>query len=240
MRTIAFLALLVLSACNARFIADFEGDSTGAPPALNPPGFPDDEIVIADSAVDGGGIVVRVTDEPQFAEPGQEHRFMSLIREPDPGLSSTASLRSAPMSTGTQSLFLQWEQVLDGGGSGSVILFPFPEGPTSDIESCRVTTGNDIISLSCSLSDMPAESGEIGGIDTQSPHTLLMRIDRAPRRATLSAVQDDVSTPAVTVPVDALAVPVEGQRLVAQIEYDGQSDGAYRFNSFGMQERDPN
>jgi hypothetical protein len=44
----------------------------------------------------------------------------------------------------------------------------------------------------------------------------------------------------VTIASDAVPAPVEGQRLVAHIEHTGQSSSAYRFNSFDIQERDPN
>jgi hypothetical protein len=233
---IAVLATIIaLTACNARFHADFEQDSTGAPPALNPPGPADDEIVIVTSEADGEGIVVRVTDEPGLVAAGRPHRFMSLVHEANPGSSSIASLRSEPMTTGTQSIFMRWEQVLDGGGTGTITLFALPDHNQSDVDLCLVTTGNDVITLSCGSS-----REQIASIDTHTVHTVLLRIDRSPRRAVLQVVQEGSPTPLVTIESDEVPAAIEGQRVVAQIEYLGQSSSAYRFNWFAVEEWDPN
>jgi hypothetical protein len=130
--TLAIAVCACLAGCNARFDADFEADTPGAPPALNPPGAPNDEIVIHTSPANGGGIVIRVTDEPDLVPAGGPHRFMSLEHEPDPGSSSVASLVTAPMATGTRSIFLQWEQVLDAGGTGTIAIFGHPDDSPSD------------------------------------------------------------------------------------------------------------
>ena len=237
---LSMAALVVLAACNPRFVADFEADTPGAPPAAQPPGPPDDQILIDDSNVRGAGVVIRVTDEPQLVAPGAPHRFMSLIHDPDPGLSSIASLRTAAMATSTQPIFLQWAQVLDGGGQGTIYLFALPDRPTADVDVCIVFTGNDVVTLECDVPDAPTASVEVEGIDTHRQHVVLMRLDRSPRRAAIQVSQDGVTTASEVITSMAVPAPVEGQRLVAQIEYDGQSDGAYRFNRFAVQELDPN
>jgi hypothetical protein len=235
MSTVVLATCVGLAACNVRFHADFESDVPGNPPAANPAGAADDEILILNSNVPADGIVIRVTDESDLVPAGQAHRFMSLIREPDPGMSSIASLRSAPMATGSQSLFVQWEQILDGGGTGLITLFGLPADSPSDPETCRVTTGNDVITLECGSS-----AEQIGDIDTHAVHTVLVRIDRPARRAALQVAQAGSTTPLVTVQSGEVPAPIEGQRFVAQIEYQGQSNSAYRFNRFDIQERDPN
>lgn len=231
---VALAVCIGFAACNARFHADFEADTPDAPPALSPPGAPDDEIAIVTSNVEGDGIVIRVTDEADLVAAGEPHRFMSLAHEPNPGASSIASMRSEPMATSSQSIFVQWEQILDGGGTGTIVFAALAENGPIDA-SCRVTTGNDVITLSCGSSDE-----QITDIDTHAIHTVLMRIDRSPRRAVLQVAQGGSTTTLVTIQSGDVPAPVEGQRLVAQIEYLGQSDSAYRFNRFDVQERDPN
>lgn len=233
--TAVLAACVGLAACNVRFHADFEADTPGAPPALSPPGAPDDEILIVDSDAPADGIVIRVTDESELVPAGAPFRFMSLVHEPNPGSSSVASLRSAPLATGTQSIFVQWEQVLDGGGSGTVAFFGLPEDARPDIDVCRVTTGNDVITLECGSS-----AEQIRGIDTHAPHTALMRLDRSPRRVVLQVAQGGTTTALVSIQSGDVPAPVENQRFVAQIEHQGQSGSAYRFNRFDIQERDPN
>jgi hypothetical protein len=234
LRTVTLLALTFLAACSPRFHADFEADSPGGPPALHPPGPADDEILIETSDVRGDGIVIRVTDEPNLVPPGAPHRFMSLIHEPNPGGSSHAWMLTDAMGTSRQPIFVQWEQVLDGGGTGVITFAALSDGPRID-GLCRVTTGNDVITIECGSS-----SEEIRGIDTHAIHSVFMRIDRWPqRRAVLWAVQEASSTPLATIASGDVPAPVEGQRFVAQIEHHGQSDTAYRFNRFDVQERDP-
>lgn len=235
MKVLVLAALLSVAACNARFHADFEADTPGSPPALNPPGAPDDRIEVVDSDVAGDGIVIRVTDEPDLVASGQPFRFMSLIREPTPGASSHAWLETAPMATSTRSIFVEWEQILVGGGTGRLAFFALPDDPGTQPEVCWVFTGNDVISLECGSS-----AQEIEGIDTHAVHTVLMRFDRSPRRAVLQAAQAGATPPLVMIEGGDLPAPVEGQRFVAQIAHDGQADSAYRFNSFDVQERDPN
>jgi hypothetical protein len=224
-----------LSACNVRFHADFETDTPGSPPALHPAGPPDDEIVISDTNVAGDGILIRVTEEPHLVPAGRPHRFMSLIYDPNPGLSSVAVLRSAPLGTGTQPIFAQWDQVLDGGGTGVITFAGDPEDPPRVGETCRVFTNNDLITLECGRAQQA-----IRGIDTHAIHTVLLRFDRSPHRAVLQVAQGGVLTQLITIQSADVVAPVEGQRLLAQIEYVGQSGGAYRFNRFDIQERDPN
>lgn len=235
MKVLILAALLSVSACNARFHADFEADTPGSPPALNPPGAPDDRIEIVDSGGATDGIVIRVTDEANLVASGQPFRFMSLIREPNPSASSHAWLETAPMATSTRSIFVEWEQVLVGGGTGRMAFFALPDDSGTEPEVCWVFTGNDAISLQCGSS-----AQEIEGIDTHAVHTVLMRFDRSPRRAVMQAAQAGSTSSLVTIEGGDLPAPVEGQRFVAQIEHDGQSDSAYRFNSFDVQERDPN
>ena len=235
MKVLVLAVLLSVTACNARFQADFEADTPGSPPALNPPGAPDDRIVIVDSNVAADGIVIRVTDEPDLVAPGQPFRFMSLIREPNPGASSHAWLETAPMATSTRSIFVEWEQILVGGGTGRVAFLALPDDSGTEPESCWVITRNDAISLECGSS-----AEEIDGLDTHAVHTVLMRFDRSPGRAALQAAQAGSTTSLVTIEAEDLPAPVEGQRFVAQIEHDGQGDSAYRFNRFDVQERDPN
>lgn len=233
--TLAIAVCACLAGCNARFDADFEADTPGAPPALNPPGAPNDEIVIHTSPANGGGIVIRVTDEPDLVPAGGPHRFMSLEHEPDPGSSSVASLVTAPMATGTRSIFLQWEQVLDAGGTGTIAIFGHPDDSPSDPEACRIFTGNDVITLECNSS-----TAQVTGFDTHAVHTVLVRIDRSPHRIVLQVSQGGSTTPLETITSADLPSPIEGQRFVIQIEHEGQSDSAYRFNRFDVQERDPN
>ena len=87
---------------------------------------------------------------------------------------------------------------------------------------------------------MSIDVEQIAGIDTHAVHTVLMRIDRSPRRAVLQVAQAGLTTPPLTMQLNDVPAPVEGQRFVAQIEYQGQSGSAYRFNRFDVQELDPN
>jgi hypothetical protein len=236
---VLLLCLAALVACNQRFAADFEADTPGAPPPLQPPGPPDDEIVLIDGQANGNGTVIRVTDEPDLVAPGAPARFMSLINETDPGLSSSASLRTSAMATSTQSIFLSWEQVLDGGGSGQVTIFAFPPPPQDELASCRVLTGNDRIDVECSANKGPTVGETLTGMDTQAQHTLTIRIGRPDGPVAVQVVQGG-EVAAATLATPTPPRPAEGDELHAVVSYEGQSDGAYRFNSVGISERDPN
>lgn len=234
--TAAIAVSVSLTSCNGRFAADFEADSPGAPPAAQPPGPPDDRIQITSSDVDDDGIVIRVSDEPGLVAPGDPHRFMSLIHESNPGSTSAALLKTAAMATGMQSIYLQWEQVLDGGGSGKMAFFADAgDDPPDDPDVCWLHTGNDSISI-----ESGTESAELSGFDTHSVHTVRMRFDRSPRRAVIQVSQDGSTTELVAIETADLPAPAEGERFVIQIEHEGQADSAYRFNRFEAQERDPN
>jgi hypothetical protein len=234
MRTAVLAGSVGLMACNTRFHADFETDSPDAPPALEPAGPPDDRILIEESGGGDDSIVIRVTDEPALVPTGP-HRFMSLVHDPNPGSSSVALLQSSPMATSTQSIFVQWEQILDGGGVGLITFFAQPgDPPPSDPETCRVTTDNDVMTLECGR-----QAEQIGGFDTHAVHTVLMRFDRSPRRAVLQVSQGGSTTAPIAIQAPDAPAPVEAQRFVAQIEHQGQSGSAYRFDRFDIQERDP-
>lgn len=234
-RAVVILAVMSVAACTPRFQADFEEDDLFMPPALHPPGPPDDRIVINTTPVRGDGIVIQVTDEPDLVAPGQPFRFMSLIHHPNPGLSSSVLMVAEPMATARQPIYAHWEQVLKGSGSGSILLAAW-SGRGNPLDGlCVVWTGNDEMSIECG-----SEHDFIRGIDTHRVHTVLLRIDRWPqRRAVLWVVQGDTESNVAILTSDDVPAPVEGQEFRAQIEHFGQADSAYRFNSFNIQERDP-
>ena len=158
MRVAAILLVMTLAACNVRFDADFEADTVGNPPPASPPGPPSDEIVLSNSATRGEGIIVRITENPELVPAGRPHRFMSLIRDPDPGLTTATFLRTSPLATSTQSIFLSWEQVVDGGGEGEVAFSRFPIGSVDDLTMCWILTRNDDLYADCFIDGESVDS----------------------------------------------------------------------------------
>ncbi len=234
------LLIFLTSACNVRFAADFESDTVGNLPPSSPPGPPADEIVLSDSQVTGDGVIVRITDNPSLVAPGRPHRFMSLIRDPDPGLSTITIFRTSTFATSTRPIFLIWEQVIDGGGSGQITVLRFPFGPAEESTSCRIFTGNDQIAADCFIGgDGPDVEDTVDGFDSHTQHTVLMRIDRPAGPLVLQVFQDGQATQELTLDHPDMSWPGEGERLNVQIEFTGQSDSAYRFNNFRITERDP-
>lgn len=241
MRTLVLLLTLLIAACNARFVADFESDAVDSPPPTSPPGPPADEIVLSDTPVLGAGNIARITDNPGLVDPGQPHRFMSLIRDPDPGLSTTVFLRTSQLATSTQPVFLSWEQVLDGGGTGDLLVSGFPIPPPDERTTCSVFTGNDRLDAWCFVGGTgPDVEDDLDGFDAHRVHTVVMRIDRPSGPVVIYVLQDGQATPPVTLAHREMSWPAEGERVNVQIRFEGQSDGAYRFNSFRISERDPN
>ncbi|MEM6621344.1 MAG: hypothetical protein AAF674_03895 [Pseudomonadota bacterium] len=234
------IGALMLAACTTRFDADFEQDVLGGLPAAQPPGPPADEIVVSTSTTSGDGTLIRITDNPEIVAPGADFRFMSLIRDPDPGATSIALLRSSPMETATEPLFVTWTQVLNGGGTGRVGISRFPLGDIEDFTQCQVTTTVGGIVGSCFIGETgPDVSGSIQGFDPQRPHLVSMRINRPGGPIQITVTQENVSFMPIELADPDMSWPDSGARLQAQIEYDGQGESAYRFNQFLMTERLP-
>lgn len=241
MRVIVLLAVLATAACNARFDADFEGDAVGSLPPSSPPGLPNgDEIAFTQSAVSGAGTILRITDNPGLVAPGRPHRHLSLLRDPDPGIENVAFLRTRTLTTSTQSLFLTWEQVIDGGGTGEIVISRFPLGAVEDLTTCFMNTGNDTISIRCLVDgEGPVVEDALDGFDTHTPHTVIVRIDRPDGPMVVQVNQEGGTTGLVALEAPGMSWPGESERLQVQISFNGQTDGAYRFNSFLIAERDP-
>lgn len=237
---VTILITIALWGCNTRLAVDFETDTVGQLPSRSPPGPPDDEVDIEFIGAQNPprGVLARVTEE-QVSPISGETRYLSLSFPADADMDSIARFRSSSLATGTQSLFFQWEQILDGDGVAELIVHADPPDDDDNLIICRLEVANDLIRFKCDSSD-DQDPATITGIDTASLHTLQLRIDRSPHRAALSIVQDGEATELATAAVEAATQPAEGQRVAVQVVYRGQVEGALRINNFHISERDPN
>lgn len=233
-------ALLSVAACDARFAADFEGEQVGAPPPASPLGPPSgDQILLSTTNVSGNGTAITVTDNPDVVPGSGAHRFLSLDRVASPGASTSVQLRSSEFATSTQPLFLISDQVLVGLGPAEIQFYEYGANQ-SEVSYCRVITGNDSVTLRCSANlDARAESASITDFDSQSPHRIVVRIDRPAGPVRMSVSQEGISENGVTVAPAGLVFPGEGERLNLPVLVDGAVGNAYRLNSVSLSERDP-
>ena len=68
----------------------------------------------------------------------------------------------------------------------------------------------------------------------------MVRIDRPSGPVVIQVFQDGQATEPLTLAAPGMVWPVADERMNVQLNYRGQADGAYRFNSIRISERVPN
>lgn len=235
-----FCALFAFAACDARFSADFEGEQIGAPPPSSPPGLPNgDQIVLFNSGVAGNGTMISVTDNPDLVPGDGAHRFLSMDVVANPGESPSMNLRSSEFASSFQPLFLVSDQVLVGLGTAQIQFYELESDP-SERSFCRIITGNDYVTASCQANvDAQAVSKSIEGFDSQSPHRLVLRIERPAGPVRMTVGQDGIDDQSILIAAPGLVFPGEGERLNVPVFVEGAVGSGYRLNSVIISERDP-
>jgi len=112
---------------------------------------------------------VSVTDNPELASGGHPYRFMSLNTQSNQTQSYRVQLRTGALSTSTQPLFLVFEQVLHGLGSGQIQILGYPIEDEENAGHCFIDTANDRLLATC-------QAGSLGSTDLVQPEKLGTRI----------------------------------------------------------------